>query len=324
MNYKKFALYIILGCFSVLCTKGQDTSNCIDTVYWALPRISVAHIRVSPGHSAELSSQAIMGMPVKLLEKKGDWWRVETPDGYGGYIIKNSLIEMTDSQIDKWRDADRVVVSSIHQTYVVARPSAKCNMREIITDVVNGVILEGTKSDKEYSKVTLPDGKCGYIKSCDITPIEKWASQDFDSKLILNMAYSMHGLPYLWGGTSTKSLDCSGLAKVSYLANGIILRRDAYQQAETGLRIDAKDWRKLKAGDLLFFGNPKTKRVTHVAIYDNDGMYIHASGRVKVNSINPEDRAYISTPFFHACRINGMVGTVGIVQAINHPWYFNK
>ena len=39
---------------------------------WGLARISVAHMRTKPGHSSELSSQVIMGMPIKLIEKKGD------------------------------------------------------------------------------------------------------------------------------------------------------------------------------------------------------------------------------------------------------------
>lgn len=310
----------LLGIIGSICANDTITQ---DSIKWGLSRISVAHVRVKPGHSSELSNQATMGMPIKLLEKHGDWWKVETPEGYNGYIIENSLAIKPLEEMNQWRNANRVIVTSIYQTYIYKTPSDS-NIRDVVTDVVNGVILEGKKCDEEYSKVYLPDGRCGYIKSSAIIPLEEWANQEFNPQLILDMAYSMHGLTYLWGGTSTKALDCSGLAKVCYFANGIILKRDAYQQAETGTKLDANEWKECKAGDLLFFGNPKTKRVTHVAIYDKDGMYIHASGRVKVNSIDPQNELYLSTPFFHSCRISDSIGSEGITQAINHPWYFNK
>lgn len=317
MNFKKYST-LILGLLISMPLLAQVEVN-----EWALPRISVAHVRVNPGHSSELSSQVIMGTPIKILDKSNDWYHIETPDGYQGYIISNSLVMKKPEEMVAWRESNRVIVSSIYQTYIYKSPNKTC-VRDVISDVVNGAILLGEKSSDKFSKVELPDGSIGYIKSSDITPIEEWATQPFNSELIIDLAYSMHGLPYLWGGTSTKSLDCSGLAKVCYYANGIILRRDAYQQAETGIKIDAIDWRKCKAGDLLFFGNLKTKKVTHVAIYNHDGLYIHASGRVKVNSIDPQNGLYLSTPFFHASRIDGAIGSDGIIQAINHPWYFNK
>ncbi len=290
---------------------------------WGQVKISVACFRVNPGHSSEMATQGIMGMPVRLLEKKGDWWLAQMPDGYIAYVINNSLVEKSEKQMAQWRNKDRVVVTSLGQTYVYKYPT-NTSVRNIVSDVVNGVILDGTYSDDtEYIKVTLPDGRCGYIKTADVTPIKKWASQEFNHNLILDVAYSMEGAPYLWGGTSTKSLDCSGLAKVSYFANGIILMRDASQQATTGQIISAQDWRKCKAGDLLFFGNAKTRRVTHVGIYDHDGKYVHSSGRVKRNSIDPESKMYLNTPFLHATRIDGKEGTFGIVKACEHKWYFD-
>ena len=132
----------------------------------------------------------------------------------------------------------------------------------------------------------------------------------------------MEGTPYLWGGTSIKSLDCSGLAKVCYFANGIILMRDASQQALTGEKFKPEQWRELEAGDLLFFGNPETGKVTHVAIYDNSGDYVHSSGRVRRNSVDPESESYLTTPFLSASRIKSRLNTKGIVQAKNHPWFF--
>ena len=34
---------------------------------WALPHISVAHVRVEPRHGAEMSTQVLMGMPLKMI-----------------------------------------------------------------------------------------------------------------------------------------------------------------------------------------------------------------------------------------------------------------
>lgn len=291
---------------------------------WALPRISVANLRTNPGHGSELSSQALMGMPVKLLEEDGDWWRVQTPDGYIAWVVNNSLAFKTPEEMQKWRSADRVVVTSTYQTRCYNSPTAS-GVRDVVSDLVNGNIVElaSKKAVSGRLHIILPDGREAWVAEKDVTPIEKWAAQNFDAQRILDMAYSMEGQPYLWGGTSTKSLDCSGLAKVSYLSNGIILRRDASQQALTGKRIEAKDWRDCQAGDLLFFGNAKTGKVTHVAIYDHDGNYVHSSGRVKRNSVDPEAESYLTTPFLHCVRIAGNEGTDGIVRVRDHNWYFN-
>lgn len=299
-----------------------DSINVIKENGFALVNISVAHMRTRPGHSQELASQAIMGMPVRLLDKNGEFWRAQTPDGYIAYIIGNSLQRKTDAEMEAWRKASRLVVTSPYQVRAWDSPNTT-SLRHVVTDLVNGSIVEGPLSiDDNRYEIALPDGRRGWVDMDAVTPIEKWADQPFDAEKILDLAYSMEGQPYLWGGTSTKSLDCSGLSKVCYLSNGIILMRDASQQALTGRRIDASDWRNCQAGDLLFFGNASTGKVTHVAIYDHDGKYVHSSGRVKRNSVDPADPTYLTTPFLHAVRIHGSEGTKGIVKAINHPWYF--
>lgn len=307
---------------------GNGVSNLVvllpDT-NWAQPRISVACLRVGPSHAAEMATQAIMGQPVRVLEYDADgWYRVQTPDGYIGWTTSSSVVPKTDAEMKAWRNADRVIVTSPYQARVWQNEKTT-NVREVVSDVVNGNILEGKyNAKKKRMEVTLPDGRKGWIDTSDVQPIEKWAAQDFNSDVILDMAYSMEGTPYLWGGTSAKTLDCSGLAKVSYFANGIILMRDASQQALTGKRIEAEDWPVCEAGDLLFFGNADTGKVTHVAIYDSEGDYVHSSGRVKRNSVDPNSDMYLTTPFLHAVRINGYEGTPGITYARNHPWYFEQ
>ncbi|MDE6332027.1 MAG: C40 family peptidase, partial [Muribaculaceae bacterium] len=247
---------------------------------------------------------------------------VQSPEGYTGWIIDNSLQKISESEFSRWKKAERLVMTAPYQIRLYTDSLTDC-LRNTVTDLVNGCIVEGEAIPAgNRVKVSLPDGRCGWGDATSFTPIVEWADQEFDAEKILTLAYSMEGQPYLWGGTSTKSLDCSGLSKVCYLSNGIILLRDASQQARTGTRIEASDWRKCKSGDLLFFGNPATGKVTHVAIYDQDGNYVHSSGRVKRNSIDPASPAYLSTPFLHAVRIHGNEGTPGITRVIDHPWYF--
>lgn len=311
---------------SSLNDEGVDVVDLIrvlpDTV-WGQSRISVACVRVNPSHAAEMATQAIMGQPLRILEKENDWYRVQTPDGYIGWVTSGSVVKKTEAEMKAWRNADRLIVTNPYQTRVW-KTEKTTNVREVVSDLVNGNIVEGIYNPrKKRIEVKLPDGRTGWLNSSDVEPIEKWAAQNFDADVILDMAYSMEGTPYLWGGTSAKTLDCSGLAKVSYLANGIILMRDASQQALTGKRIEAKDWQTCEAGDLLFFGNADTGKVTHVAIYDNNGNYVHSSGRVRRNSVDPESDSYLTTPFLHAVRINGKQDTEGIWLARNHPWYFD-
>ena len=81
---------------------------------------------------------------------------------------------------------------------------------------------------------------------------------------------------YLWGGTTAPNYDCSGLMQAAFMASGIQLPRDSYQQEDFTQRIDRSD---LQPGDLIFFGTPE--RTTHVALYLEDGRYIHSSGKDK-------------------------------------------
>ena len=315
----------LLNALSENGVQAADYVNVLPDTLWALPRISVCMLRVPPGHHSEMATQALMGMPLRVLEMDDDWCRVQTPDGYISWVVDNSLAFKTDKEMKAWRKAPRLIVTAEYQTRAYYSPKAS-GYRDVVTDLVKGDIVEGSLKNPTNGRVqiTLPDGRKAWVSVKDVEPIEKWAAQNFDADVILDQAYSMEGSPYFWGGTSIKNLDCSGLAKVSYLANGIILRRDASQQALTGQRIDPEEWRTLEPGDLLFFGSARTGKVTHVAIHDKDGDYVHSSGRVKRNSVDPEDPSYLTTPFLLAVRVNGQIGTDGITYARNHPWYFDQ
>ncbi len=286
---------------------------------WALVKLSIATLRTEAKHSAEVATQGIMGAPVKVLQKDGEWYRVQMADDYIAYVPESSLAFKTESQMKSWRHAKRYIVTCYDSRLVT-----EAHGDETVSDLVMGNILEFKAESGKWIKLATPDGRVGWVDAADVAELSQWSQQGFSAAQIEKTARRMMGSSYLWGGTSTKVTDCSGLTKVSYLSNGIILQRDASQQALTG-KIFKKgtDWHQYETGDLLFFGNEKTGRVTHVGLYLRDGKYIHCSGQVKINSLDPKasDYPYLYSPL-SASRIKGMVGTKGIVALKNHPWYF--
>lgn len=85
----------------------------------------------------------------------------------------------------------------------------------------------------------------------------------------LSTAYSMIGVPYVWGGTSASGVDCSGLVCYSY---GYKRGRTTYDMI--GSLQATGDWKtsmsELSVGDLVF---PSSG---HVGIYIGNGQMIHA------------------------------------------------
>lgn len=289
-----------------------------------LVTLSVINIRKEPGHASELVSQSILGTPVLILKTNDSWLQIQTPDNYIGWTTDSSVRPMDSVEIAGWKEATKVIYME-NTGWLYDTTSEKSG---VVGDLVGGSILEKIGESNGYVNLILPDGRKGFVEKQKVMDFDSWEKTvTCTEESICKTALTYLGIPYLWGGSSTKGADCSGFVQSVYFRNGVILQRDASLQAMHGLQIDISDgYSRLRKGDLLFFGSKENgiSHVTHVAIYLGNLEYINSAGRVMINSLDPTQMNYNSdrmNSLLMAKRIIGVGHDSGIVPVNKHPWY---
>ncbi len=231
----------------------------------------------------ELSDEALYGMKLEILDNDGDWYKIQTPYRYTGWVNRDelffgdaSLFEQTEKQVMLWLYAD-----------IMAEPKVQSFP---LATVTRGAILGKTEETFEESwvKVVLVDGRCGWTHGSYFGKYY-WNDNPADEahlrRMLTETAKLYLGTQYRWGGKSPLGIDCSGLCSMSYLLNGIAIYRDA--KIVDGFPIKPIPYEQAKEGDLLFFPG-------HVAMYLGNGRFIHSTAHagtegVCFNSLNPAD-----------------------------------
>jgi peptidoglycan DL-endopeptidase CwlO len=94
---------------------------------------------------------------------------------------------------------------------------------------------------------------------------------------VVRIAERYLGVPYVWGGTSPRGFDCSGLMQYCYAQIGINLPRTSSVQFHYGDYIPPDRLDLLEPGDLVFFGyGGDPGQVHHVGMYVGGGNMIEA------------------------------------------------
>lgn len=249
---------------------------------YGLVRTSVIPLRGEPRHSAEQVDQNIMGRVLKL-HKRNDhgWYLVQTDYGYLGWVIGGTFVRTDRAGVEAWENASLVRVTALAPMIRIL-PDAQS---EPVCDVVLNALLKLEGKRGEWLEVATPDGRKGFLKAADVVAADAYAVPPRAEALIAT-ARSMMGIPYLWGGNSSKASDCSGFTQTVFKAHGIDILRDANQQARAGEAVTPdENFSNVRPGDLLFFGSGG--RITHVGISLGGARFIHQSGDVRINSLDP-------------------------------------
>jgi cell wall-associated NlpC family hydrolase len=119
------------------------------------------------------------------------------------------------------------------------------------------------------------------------------------NRALYHFVEAWEGVPYKYGGVSETGVDCSGFVGILY--------RQVYQQnlprtaAEMSLKSKAVKRDQLEEGDLVFF-DIEGKKTSHVGVYLQNGMFIHASTSRGV-IISSLSLAYYDKAFSHGGRV---------------------
>ena len=224
--------------------------------------VPVAPLREEAAQRSQMTSQLLFGECATILQSTKDFMQIKSLyDGYEGWCQSSQLIAVDENFTTE-------------------------NHKKISTNAFNTILLDNKKMilpqgsflgamNDEYLQI----GSHKFEYKGNIIGFEKLTTKE----QLFNIAEPYLNTAYLWGGKSIFGIDCSGFVQQVYKMLGIVLPRDAYQQAELGSVVSYEERAAL---DLAFFINAKG-HIHHVGLITPELHIIHASGQVRVDQLTP-------------------------------------
>ncbi len=252
-------------------------------------------IYARPSDESVLVGGCEKGDIVKITGVSGQWLHVEFED-FSGYVDSDN-IELGHEE-DEYGLSD-LMAFAIRDISLYAEPSA--DSEEVLSCGV-GQRLEVLNSKAEgWHKVRI-DGIVGYAECTDL--ITYPAAQNGVGAEIAAQALTYQGIYYIYGGTSPRGFDCSGLVYYLYHGKGFNnVTRRASTQFNDGDKISIEE---LQPGDPVFFSRYDSNSLEHVGIYIGEGKFIHSPSTGKTIRIDTLLSGYYAREYWGAVRIYGM------------------
>ncbi len=230
---------------------------------------SVIPVRKEASESSEMVTQLLFGEVAVLLEEKENWYYVQNlEDGYKGWLTSYMVTHISEEQlfsIKSWQ-----YVHSYDTCLELADGS-------LMFLPLGSRIPVFNKDENEIGKMIEINGKKWQLRNNGTFRVLPLVLLHITAKKFMN-------IPYLWGGKSSFGIDCSGFTQTLFKMHGILLPRDASQQALEGEEVPFDERR---SGDLAFFSKAeKPDKITHVGFLMSPDEIIHCSGKVKIDLLN--------------------------------------
>ena len=227
--------------------------------------LSLVPGRLEASDVSEMVTQLLFGDIFTILEETEKWIKVKIHyDNYECWICKKQYLPINESEYTQISNTPYQCVTDLVQVI---------SYKNTLLPIVQGSSLPHFKKNE----FKIGNSKINFEGNISVPT--KIGSKDN----IVEDALMYLNAPYLWGGKSPFGIDCSGFSQVVYKINNIVIPRDAHQQAELGEGYSFVE--EAEPGDLAFFDNEDGK-ITHVGILISKNKIIHASGKVRIDTLD--------------------------------------
>lgn len=231
--------------------------------------LSMIPVRYEPAEQSEMVTQLLFGETFTVVEREGGWLHIRNDyEGYEGWIFERTAYRLDEASYKEILANKSAVVASFHAT-----------VREEGQDPI--FIVQGSSlPNYEANTKTFKIGARSFAFEGQVSR----PSSNCREQMVL-YAKTFMNAPYLWGGKSPYGIDCSGFVQQVAKLVGVFLPRDASQQLSLGREVSFIE--NAQSGDLAYFDNEEGA-IVHVGMLLGKDRIIHASGQVRVDSIDQE------------------------------------